>query len=122
MCFSYSTPREIARGLKHIWDSKMGTLFSVRIIEDVDLALKELEIVYRENGAAVEGLADRNGHIKKYVGKGKSVSWGGSQNKGECRKCKLTKNMVFQSDLLKLCHMKKRKITKFSPATTVFNN
>ena len=62
VCFSYSTPREISRGLKHIWKSKMGTPSSVRIIEDADLALKALEIVYRENGAAFEGLADRNGH------------------------------------------------------------
>ena len=44
---------------------KMGTPSSVRIIEDVDLALKVLEIVYPGNGAAVEGLADRNGHIRK---------------------------------------------------------
>ena len=42
MCFSYSTPREISQVLKHIWDSKMGTPSSVRIIEDVDLALKAL--------------------------------------------------------------------------------
>ena len=56
MCFSYSTPREISQGLKPIWDSKMGTPSSVSIIEDVYLALKALEIVYRANGAAVEGL------------------------------------------------------------------
>ena len=56
-CFSYSTPRDIAWGLKSIRDQKMGTPSSVRIIEDVDLALKSLEIVYRANGAAVEGLA-----------------------------------------------------------------
>ena len=43
----------IARGLKRIWDSKMGTPSSARIIEDVDLALKALEIVYRTNDAAV---------------------------------------------------------------------
>ena len=55
MCFSYSTPREIYRVLKRIWDSKMGTSSSVRIIEDVDLSLKGLEIVYRANGAAVGG-------------------------------------------------------------------
>ena len=85
MCFSYSTPREIARGLKHIWDSKMGTPSSARIIEDVDLALKVLEIVYCANGAAIEGLANRNGHRSKYVGEGKSVSWGGAQTKGEGR-------------------------------------
>ena len=48
----------------------MGTPSSERIIQDVDLALKALEIVYRENGAAVEGLADRNGHRRKVVGKG----------------------------------------------------
>ena len=56
----------------------MGTPSSVKIIEDVDMALKALEIVYRGNVAAVERLADRNGHIKKEVGKGKSVSWGGA--------------------------------------------
>ena len=65
MCFSYSTPREIYRGLKHIWDSKMGTPSPVRITKDVDLTLKVLEKVYRANGAAVEGLADRNRHRKK---------------------------------------------------------
>ena len=73
MCFSYSTPREISRRLNRIRDSKMGTPSSVRIIEDVDLALKSLEIVYRTNGAAVEGIADRNGHRKKEVGKRKGV-------------------------------------------------
>ena len=40
----------------------MGTLSSARIIEDVDLALEALEIFYRANGAAVEGLVGRNGH------------------------------------------------------------
>ena len=59
--------------MKRIWDSKMGTPSSARIIQDVNLALKALEIVYRANGAAVEGLADRSGHIRKLVGKGKSV-------------------------------------------------
>ena len=43
MCFSYSKPREISQGLNRIWDSKMGTPSSVRIIEDVDLVLKALE-------------------------------------------------------------------------------
>ena len=71
MCFSYSIPREISRGLKRIRDSKTGTPSSVRIIEDVDLPLKSLEIVYSTNGAVVEGIADRNGHTKKEVGKGK---------------------------------------------------
>ena len=104
--FSYSKPREIARGLKRIWDLEMGTPSSFRIIEDGDLALKALEIVYRTNGAAVEGLADRNGHRRKEVGEGNSVSWGGTRTKSEVRECKLTKNMFFHSDLLKLCHKK----------------
>ena len=66
MRFIFSTPREIARGMKRIWESKMGTPSSARIIENVDMALKALEIVYLANGAAVEGLADRNGHRKKW--------------------------------------------------------
>ena len=53
LCFSLSTSREIAQGLKRIWDSKMVTPSLARIIRDVDLALKALEIVYRSNGAAV---------------------------------------------------------------------
>ena len=65
MCFSYSTPREIYRGLKRTRDSKMGTPSSVRMIQDVYLALKSLEIVYRANCAAYEGIADRNCHRKK---------------------------------------------------------
>ena len=82
MQFSFSTPREIVRGMKRIWDSKMGTPSSARIIEDVDLVLKALEIVYLENGAVVEGLADKNIHRRKVVGEGKSVSWGGARTKG----------------------------------------
>ena len=46
MRFSFSTPKEIDRGLKRIWESKMRTPSLARIIEDVDLALKALEIVY----------------------------------------------------------------------------
>ena len=42
-----------------------------------------MEIAYSTNGAAVEGLADRNGHIQKVVGEGKSVSWGGARKKGK---------------------------------------
>ena len=53
MRFSFSTPKEIARGLKLIWESKMGTPSSARIILDVDLSLKALEIVYRANESAV---------------------------------------------------------------------
>ena len=48
----------------------MGTPSSARIIQDVDLVLKALEIIYRKNGAAVEGLADRNGPRRKIVGEG----------------------------------------------------
>ena len=76
----------------------MGTPCSERIIQDVDLALKALEIVYRENVGAVEGLADRNGHRRKVVGKGKSVRCGGARTKGEGCECELAKNMLFQSD------------------------
>ena len=54
MRFSLSTPNETARGLKRIWESKMETPSLARIIQDVDLALKALEIFYRANGAAVE--------------------------------------------------------------------
>ena len=43
----------------------MGTPSSVRIIEDIDLALKALEIVYHGTGGVVEVIADRNGHRKK---------------------------------------------------------
>ena len=68
MHFSFSTPKEIARGLKCIWESKMGTPSSERIIQDVNLTLKSLEIVYLANGAAVEGLADSNGHRRKVIG------------------------------------------------------
>ena len=122
MLFSYSTPSEIYRGLKRIWDSKMGTPSSVRIMKDVDMALKALEIVYHANGAAVEGLPDRNGHRCKEVGEGKSVSLGGARTKGEGCECELTKNVFFHSDLLKLWHNKKWKITEFFPDTTVFYN
>ena len=65
----------------------MGTPFSERIIQDVNLALKALEIVYYANGAAAEGLADRNGHRRKVVGEEESVSWGGERTKGKGRKC-----------------------------------
>ena len=78
----------------------MGTLSSARIIEDIGMALKALEIVYRANGAAVEGVADRNGHRCKEIGEGISVSWGGARTKGEGRECKITKNMLFHNDLL----------------------
>ena len=120
MQFSFSTPREIARGMKRIWESKMGTPSLARIIEDVDLALKALEIVYLANVASVEGLADRNGHRRKVVGEGKSVSSGGAQTKVKGREFELTKKMFLHSDLLNLCLKKKRKINELFPDTTVF--
>ena len=61
----------------------MGTPSLERIIQDVDMALKALEIFYRENGDAVEELSDRNEHRWKVVGEGKSVSWGGARTKGK---------------------------------------
>ena len=42
--------------IKRIRESKMVTPSSARIIKDVDLALKALEIVYHTNGAAVDGI------------------------------------------------------------------
>ena len=69
----------------------MGTPSSAKIIQDVDLVLKALEIVYRENGAPVEGMADRFGHIRKVVGKGKIVSRGGARTKGNSpKRCSCT--------------------------------
>ena len=41
------------------------TPYSARIIEDVDRSLEALEIVFYDNGAEIEGLADINGHILK---------------------------------------------------------
>ena len=117
--FNLSTPKEIARGLKRIWESKTGTPSSARIIQDVDLALKALEVVYRANGVAVEGLADSNGHRRKVVGEGKSVSWGGARTKGKGRECKLTKNMFLHSDMLKLC-LKKNGRSMSSSLTQLF--
>ena len=98
----------------------MGTSSSARMIQDVNLALKALEIVYRSNGAEVEGLADRNGHRRKVVGERKIVSWGGVRTKGKGHECELTKNMFLHSDMLKLCLKKKWKINEFFPDTTVF--
>ena len=122
MHFIFSTPNETARGLKRIWESKMGTPSLLRIIKDVDLALKSLEMFYLANGAAVEGLADRNGHIRKVVGEGKSVSWGGARNKDNGRECKITKKMFLHSDIFKLCLRKKHSISEFFPGTAVFHD
>ena len=85
----------------------MGTPSLERIIQDLDLALKEFEIVYRANGYAIEGMDDRNGHIRKVVGEGKSFSWGGARAKGKGHECEITKNMFLHSHLLKFCLKKK---------------
>ena len=98
----------------------MGTPSSARIIEDVDLTLKALEIVYLENGAAVEGLTDRNGHRRLVLVEGKSVSWGGARTRGKRRNFELTKKMFLHSDLLKLCMKEKHNISDFFPDTTFF--
>ena len=93
----------------------MGKPFSVKMIKYVDPALKALETVYFTNGTAVYGLA----YIKE-VGKGKSVSWGGVQTKGEGRDCKITKKMFFHNDLLQSRLRNKHNITELIPDTTVF--
>ena len=71
------------------------------------MALKALELVYRENGAAVEGLADRNWHRRKVVGKGKSVRCGGARTKGEVCECELAKKMLFHSDFFEVVSYEK---------------
>ena len=45
MRFSYATPREIAIGLKRIWESETWSYSSAQIIEDVYWALDVLKIV-----------------------------------------------------------------------------
>ena len=98
----------------------MGIPYSASIIQDVDLALKALEIFYRTNGDEVEWMADRNGHIRKVVGEGKSVSWGGARSKGKGRECELTKNMFLHSDFLKLCLKKITTSLSFSLTSLFF--
>ena len=97
----------------------MVTPSSARIIQDIDLALKAFEIVYHKNGDAVEGLADRNGHIWKVVGEGGSVSWRGAWTKGKGRECKLTKKMCLHSYLLNSC-LKKKTTSVSSSLTQLF--
>ena len=98
----------------------MGTPSSARIIEDVDLALKALDIFYLANGASVERLTDRNGHRKNVVGEGKSISWGGARTKGKGRECERTKKMFLHSDLLKSC-LKKSGRSVSSSLTQLFS-
>ena len=57
-----------------------GTPYSARIIEDVDRALEVLSIVFYADGAAVEGLTDRNGHKRKDVGEGGKCQLGRCNN------------------------------------------
>ena len=66
-------------------EEKEGRPLSVRIIDYVDRALEALGIVFRANSSAVEGIPDRNGHRRKEVGEGESISWGVEQTKGEGR-------------------------------------
>ena len=99
----------------------MVTPSSARIILYLYLVFKALEIVYCANGASVDRLSDRNGHRRKLVGEGKSVSGGGARTKSEERECKLTKKMLLHSDQLKLCPKKKDNIIEFFPDKTVFN-
>ena len=82
--------------------------------------MEALEIVFRANSAAVEGLVDRNGHRRKDVGEGENVSWGGARTIGEGCECEITKNMFFQSDLLQLCLQKNGK--SLSSSLTHNNN
>ena len=87
-----------------------------RIIEDVDLALKVLEIFCLVNGATVEGISDRNGHIRKLLGEGRRFSWGCSRTKGKGLECEIAKKMFLQSYLLNLC-LKKNTTSLSSPLT-----
>ena len=86
----------------------MVTPSSARIIQDVNMVLKALGIFYRANGAAIEGMDDRNGHRWKVVGESKIVSWVCARTKGKGRECELTKNIFLHSDLLKLCLKEKK--------------
>ena len=74
----------------------MGTPSLARMIQYFDLDLKALEIFYRAIGAAVEELADRNGHRRKVVGEGGIVSWGVAWTKGKGCECELTKKDLVQ--------------------------
>ena len=98
----------------------MGSHSLAKIIPDVDMALKALEIFSHAHGAAFEGLSNINGHRRILVGEGESVSWGGARNKDKGRECELTKNIFFHSDMLNLCLKKNPKINQFFPDTIFF--
>ena len=68
--FSFSTSKEITRGLKRIWESKMGIPSSARIIQDVNLALKALDIVCLM-GMKLRGWLIRMYTYGKWLVKGK---------------------------------------------------
>ena len=121
MCYS-KTNVVIAIGIKRIWELKKGTHSSARIIQYVNMELKEFEFFYRASGSVVDGLADNNGHKPEVVSEGKCLSWGGERTKGKWCGCKLTKEMFLHSDLLNFCLNTKQNITKFFPDTTMLNN
>ena len=84
-----------------------------------------LRLLYKDNSGLhsaldLEGLADRNGNIRKVVGERKSVSCVGAQKKGKGCNCKLTKNMSLQIDLLELFLKRGHNISEFFPDTTYF--
>ena len=66
------------RELKRIWEWETISPSSRRIIEDINRALETFVIVYHVHGAAIEELADQNGHIRLGVGYGKGGTWGGA--------------------------------------------
>ena len=92
----------------------------MHIIEDVHRALEAFEIFYRAHSAAIERLADRNGHRQLVVGDGESGRWGDVQSKGEGRECNLDRKKFLHIDLLKLCLKRKRDIAEFFPDKIVF--
>ena len=48
-----------------------GNLFFGENYTRCQSGIESFEVVYRTNGAAVEGLDDRNGHRRRVVGEGK---------------------------------------------------
>ena len=98
----------------------MGLPSSAQIIEDFDLVLDELKIVYCAHNTDVEVLADQNRHIRRVVGDGKSGRLGGARSKCEGRECGLDKKIFLNRYLLKLCPKQNLYTTKLFPYTIVF--
>ena len=99
MCFSYSTPREITQGLKRVWYLQMGgTTSSSRIILDVDMALKALEIVQRKLVLHLRGQRIEMGTEGQRQVKGE-VSDGGMQ-KPKMRVVSLNSPKGFSSTII----------------------